>query len=472
MSSKKRINVWGRLDVKLTFYYTTIFLILSIMLCSFFFYRVNRNLLKQIDRILMDGTLEFINTVENDEQDLLSICRAYAKGMSVRKHYPIYFRVLTRDNKVYFESENTQGLAASPFKPKLHPLLEFLKLLGRTHPYRYYTDKFTMRNGTNYTIQMAADIELIKLTLRNLLENILIVIPVLLLLSVGWGLYALKQYREIVGNIVTVTNRITSQNLQERLPVPDVTDELQHLIITINLMIDRLEQAVREVKQFTADVSHELRTPLFVLKGELEVALSQKRGDEEYREAIAESLERINFLIKMVNDLLLISRFDEKKMDLELINLNLGEIVRDLHDFFLPMAQEKKLQFSIEQCDDVVLPCDKTRMHQLFSNLIDNAIKFTMEGGSVALSLAADNRAVQFRVRDTGIGITDADIPNIFNRFYQGDKSRSGASRGSGLGLHICKRIVEAHGGEITVTSNPEHGVTLVVILPAQKQIR
>ncbi len=469
MSSKKRINVWGRLDVKLTFYYTTIFLILSIMLCSFFFYRVNRNLLKQIDRILMDGTLEFINTVENDEQDLLSICRAYAKGMSVRKHYPIYFRVLTRDNKVYFESENTHGLAASPFKPKLHPLLEFLKLLGRTHPYRYYTDKFTMRNGTNYTIQMAADIELIKLTLRNLLENILIVIPVLLILSVWWGLFALKKYREIVGNIVRVTNRITSQNLQERLTVPAVSDELQHLMVTINSMIDRLETALQEVKQFTADVSHELRNPLFALKGELEVALSRERSDGEYGEAILESLERTNLLIKMVNDLFLISRFDMKKIDINLIHLNLSEIVRDLYNFFLPMAQEKNLQFSIERCDDMLFRGDKTRMHQLFSNLLDNAIKFTPEQGTVTLSLISLNGSIQFKVRDTGIGIPEDDMPNIFNRFYQSDKSRSGVSRGAGLGLHICKRIVEAHGGDIKVQSNEGNGVTVMVTLPVNE---
>jgi len=317
---------------------------------------------------------------------------------------------------------------------------------------------------------MAVDIQRIKLTLRNLLENILIVIPVLLLLSIGWGLYALKQYREIIGNIVNVTNRITSNYLQERLPVPHVSDELQHLIITINLMIDRLEQAVREVKQFTADVSHELRTPLFALKGEFEVALTQNRGEGEYREAIAESLERINFLIKMVNDLLLISRFDEKKMDLELTPLNLEEIVRGLHDFFLPMAQEKKLHFTIEQCDDVMVLGDKTRMHQLFSNLIDNAVKFTPEGGLVALSLSTAGRAAQFRVRDSGIGIAEEDIPNIFNRFYQGDKSRSGAARGSGLGLHICKRIVEAHGGEISVAGNKQQGVTFTITLPVRTQ--
>ena len=466
MSSKTRNSYRSRLDVRLTLYYTSIFFILAIILCSFFFYRLSHNLLKQIDSILMDGTIEFINSAQGSEQDLLQTCQGYARDIPSRKYYPLYFRVLAADGTVYFEPEFVIKLSPSPFESKRTPVLEILRLFGSAHPFRHYKRRFSLPNGAIYSIQMAVDIERIKLTLRNLLENILIVIPVLLLLSVGWGLYALKQYREIVGNIVTITNRITSQNLQERLPVPETKDEFRSLSITINSMIERLERSFSEIKQFTADVSHELRTPLFALKGELEIALSQNRSDAEYREAIAESLERINFLIKMVNDLLLISRFDEKKMYLDVMHLNLGEIVRDLHEFYLPMAQDKKLQFSIEQCDDVVFPCDKTRIHQLFSNLIDNAIKFTMKGGSIALSLAADNRAVQFRVRDTGIGIPAADIPNIFNRFYQSDKSRSGASRGSGLGLHICKRIAEAYRGSVRAESNQGAGVTAIVTLP------
>jgi heavy metal sensor kinase len=466
MSSKTRDNFWSRLDVRLTIYYTSIFLAFAIILCSFFFYRLSHNLLKQIDRILMDGTIEFINSAHNSEQDLLQTCLGAAKDIPSRKYYPLYFRVLRADGSIFFEPGFVRNFSPSPFESKRTPVIEILQLFSSEHPFRHYNKIFSLRSGGKYSIQMAVDIQRIKLTLRNLLENILIVIPVLLLLSIGWGLYALKQYREIIGNIVNVTNRITSNYLQERLPVPPVSDELQHLIITINLMIDRIEQAVREVKQFTADVSHELRTPLFALKGEFEVALTQNRGEGEYREAIAESLERINFLIKMVNDLLLISRFDERKMDLELKPLSLGEIVRGLYDFFLPMAQEKKQRFSVAQCDDVMVTGDRTRMHQLFSNLIDNAVKFTPEGGSIELFLEVSGGQVRFRVRDSGIGIIPEDMSNIFDRFYQGDKSRSGKPRGSGLGLHICKRIVEAHGGSIAVAGNPGRGVTFTVTLP------
>ena len=157
-------------------------------------------------------------------------------------------------------------------------------------------------------------------------------------------------------------------------------------------------------------------------------------------------------------------------MDLDLLYLNLGEIVRDLHDFYLPMAQEKDLRFSVDRCDDVLFRGDRTRIHQLLSNLIDNAIKFTPVQGAVSLSLCKENNSIEFRVTDTGIGIPDADKQNIFNRFFQGDKSRSGAARGSGLGLHICKRIVEAHYGEITVESNEGTGVTFIVTFPVTEQ--
>ena len=469
MSLRTKDNYLGRLDVRLTFYYTSIFLLLSLMLCSFFFYRLGHNLLKQIDRILKDETLEFTNVIHSNSADLRRACEAYEKIKLNLKYYPLYFRVLRSDGTVYFESANAQKLSVSPFDQRKAPILTLLDPNG-SHPYREYKNKFTLKDGTTYIMQVAIDIDLIKSTMRNLLENILIVIPLLLVLSIGFGLFVSKRYRDKIHSITSLTNRITSQNLQERLAVPQANDEIKDLTLTLNSMIDRIEKSFKEIKQFTADVSHELRTPLFAMKGEMEVALSGKRTGDEYQEAIAESLERINLLIKMVNDLFLVSRFEAKKMDLDLLYLNLGEIVRDLHDFYLPMAQEKDLRFSVDRCDDVLFRGDRTRIHQLLSNLIDNAIKFTPVQGAVSLSLGKENNSIEFRVTDTGIGIPDADKQNIFNRFFQGDKSRSGAARGSGLGLHICKRIVEAHYGEITVESNEGTGVTFIVTFPVTEQ--
>lgn len=275
-----------------------------------------------------------------------------------------------------------------------------------------------------------------------------------------------RKPRLILRNITTVTNRITSQNLSERLPVPQAKDEVKDLILTINSMMDRLEKSFSDLKQFTADVSHELRNPLFALKGEMEVALSQKRDAQEYREEIYECLDRVNFLIKMVNDLFLISRYESKKANLELDYVDFRETVGDIVDFFLPMAQEKNLQLTIDRCDDAIVLVDKAKILQTLNNLLDNAIKFTPKNGSVSLTLVRKEGEIELRVRDSGIGIPEDKLQKIFNRFYQVDESRSGSGRGTGLGLHICKQIVEAHEGSIRAECNKDKGVTFIVTLP------
>jgi signal transduction histidine kinase len=271
-------------------------------------------------------------------------------------------------------------------------------------------------------------------------------------------------------SIVATTNSINAQNLRQRIPVSgDAGDETQDLMRAINAMMDRLEKAFEEIKYFTSDVSHELRNPLFSLKGAIEVALTERRTGEEYHKVLQECMEQVNALIKMVNDLFMISRFDLKNVDLEVSDLNLSEVLDDLYEFFLPLAEEKKIQCTMERSDIVRIKADKTKIYQLMSNLIENGIKFTPEGGMVKVQLSADDRKVTFMVSDNGPGIPEADLPYIFNRFYQVDKARSGSERrGSGLGLHICKKIAEAHGGSITVAPNEGSGVTFTLTLPVR----
>ena len=328
-----------------------------------------------------------------------------------------------------------------------------------------------MDDMPDLNVQIATEKRQDRELLQRFYENLLLAFPVVMVLSLLCGMLAANKPRQIIKGIARVASRITSQNLQERLPVPPARDEVQELTLTINSMIDRLEKSFGETKQFTADVSHELRNPLFALKGTMEVALSEQRDINEYRESIADCLERINFLIKMVNDLFLISRFEMQKVNLDLTSFNMGEVLRDIYEFFLPMAQEKQLQFACERCDDVVICGDKTRILQLVSNLLDNAIKFTPEGGQVTIMLLKNDCGVQLQVRDTGIGIPLSEIPHIFNRFYQVDSSRSGLSRGTGLGLQICKRIADAHGGMISVQPNMGSGVTFTVMLPSQAKV-
>jgi heavy metal sensor kinase len=258
---------------------------------------------------------------------------------------------------------------------------------------------------------------------------------------------------------------MTSQNLHQRLEVPLADDEIRDLTVTINKMMNRLEKSFEHMKQFTADVSHELRNPLFALKGELEVLLSQKRDVQEYREALYECQERVDFLIKMSNDLFLISRFDENKVQMDFDYFNIDDVIHNVCDLFLPMVEEKNIELVMNLSNGLTILADKIKLSQVISNLLDNAMKFTPPNGRIDLSVVRKSNDIELRVKDNGKGIPEDKTDRVFDRFYQVDTSRSN-QKGTGLGLQICKRIIEAHKGRIKVEKNKGEGVTFIVLIP------
>lgn len=466
MFSRLKSNYFDRLDVRLTTYYTLILLSLSLLVCLFCYYRLQHVLLKQVDKILIDETHELIDDI-TEYKDYSAGCRLFENDISKRKYYQFEFRVLTRAGETLYGSQRAFKLPF-PEVQRSHDFSTF-SLEGKRYRYRVYQRNVSIPGSQDIIVQIATEARLDHELLERFLENILWALPVILCLSICCGMLAARQPRRIIKNIAVIANTITSENLQERLPVPSAQDEVRALTQTINSMIERLEKSFTEIKQFTADVSHELRNPLFALKGTMEVALSRQRDSGEYRETISECLEKINFLIKMVNDLFLISRFESRKITLELTYLNLAETMRDIFDFFSPMAQDRNLTFKIDRSDTVVVSADKTRMLQLVSNLLDNAIKFTPEGGAITLTLIKETGGARLEVCDTGIGIPEDEIPYIFNRFYQVDDVRSGTARGTGLGLQICRRIADAHGWDLSVKCNTNGcGVTFSLMIPVK----
>ncbi len=468
MFSKLKTSFFSRLDVRLTISSTLILLVLAIGVSVFSYIRLEHLLDKQVDKILVDETRELADDIAENKSVIVG-CQVFEADVSRRKYYPFDFRVRSTSGEMLYQSKKAAKL---PF-PELQHQREFstLRIPGRYMLYRLYERKIFIDDMPDLNVQIFTEKRQDRELLQRFYENLLLAFPVVMVLSLLCGMLAANKPRQIIKGIARVASRINSQNLQERLPVPPAHDEVHELTTTINSMIERLEKSFGEIKQFTADVSHELRNPLFSLKGTMEVALAEQRDTSEYRESIADCLERINFLIKIVNDLFLISRFEMQKVNLDLTTFNMGEVIRDIYEFFLPMAQEKQLQFTCERCDDVVICGDRTRILQLVSNLLDNAIKFTPEGGQVITMLLKNSNGVQMQVRDTGIGIPRSEVPHIFNRFYQVDASRSGIARGTGLGLQICKRIVDAHGGEISVEQNAGSGVTFIVMLPIHAKV-
>jgi heavy metal sensor kinase len=302
-----------------------------------------------------------------------------------------------------------------------------------------------------------------------LLVGLGLTIPLVLLMGSFGGLILARQALRPVDRMTKIADRIGGGDLTERVPVPAYQDEIGRLAVTINQMIARLQAAFERQRQFSADASHELRTPLSVIRADLEIALRRERTIPEYQEVLASTLEEAVRLSRLVEDLLLLTRADVGRLELECQPVNVTTLGREVVDYLQPLAAQRQqtLTWASEAPRDLVLPADPLRLRQMLINLIDNAVKFTGEGGEIALTLTEESGNALLRVRDTGRGIPPEDLPLIFDRFFRrsamtGDRS----TPGTGLGLSIVRWIVEAHGGTIGVTSRLGEGTEFQLRLP------
>jgi heavy metal sensor kinase len=270
-----------------------------------------------------------------------------------------------------------------------------------------------------------------------------------------------------IAAISATASTISAANLSERIDSTRVASELADLARVLNEMFDRLEAAFERQARFTADASHELRTPLAIIRTHSELALTRSRSAEEYREVIETCLRASGRMTGLVEGLLTLARADAGKLDLQEQALALDQVVVESAALVRPLAQGKNLSLSTN-----VMPVEVTgdagRLGQIVTNLLSNAIQYNRPGGAIRVQLSTTDGEAVLEVSDTGCGIPAEDQPHLFERFYRVDKARSRASGGNGLGLAICKSIVEAHGGAIGFESELEKGTTFWVRLPCR----
>jgi two-component system OmpR family sensor kinase len=268
-------------------------------------------------------------------------------------------------------------------------------------------------------------------------------------------------------DIATVARQITrADDLSRRVPYANRPDEIGDLARAFNQTLERLERLFRTQQRLLADVSHELRTPLTTMRGNLDLIERMGEADPESISAIQLEIERMT---RLVGDLLLLARADSGGLPLERKPVEVDNI---LFDIYRQVALiNPPVAVKLVDVDQVVVLGDADRLKQLFLNLVENAIKYTPEGGSVELSLSKKGGWAQFEVCDTGIGIPPENLSHIFDRFYRVDKARARAHGGSGLGLSIAKWIATAHGGAIRVKSQLGEGTTFTVTLPIYEPV-
>ncbi len=318
----------------------------------------------------------------------------------------------------------------------------------------------------NFTILVGYPQTELQEALENLFSIFLILIPIAVIASIVGGFYLANKSLAPVSDVTAAARRITAENLDQIIPIREADDEIGRLTSTINDMFKRLHESFDQVRQFSADASHELRTPLTILRGEIELALLTTKTPEEYHRVLESSLEEILRMTSIINNLLTLARSDQGAVDVEFSEVDLAELVNEVFGDGEALAEGKRIHIALVKNTPISIVGDKLRLKQLFLNLIDNAIKYTDEGGSVTLSTERRNGEAVFEVHDTGIGIPPSEINHLFDRFYRVDKARSREQGGAGLGLSIAKWIAELHRGSITVRSKANEGSTFTVHLP------
>jgi heavy metal sensor kinase len=448
--------------VRLTVWYVVLLGLILAAFCSFLYLSLYTSLHAEIDRSLVADAQRDIASLDYADGSLVLDAADYQQVGTVTALY---------------DRSGQRVLANDPRQP-LPVLAGALATAARGQQALVTTQ---LQDGANWrvlTTPIMADGVLIGVlqvgrsdsevdaALHQLALLMALAVPLTLLLASAGGLFLAGRALNPIDRITRAAAAIGAEDLSRRLDFRGSHDEVGRLAATFDRMLDRLDAAFRRQRQFTADASHELRTPLTVLASQIDVALERPRSPAEYEQLLASLRDDTARMGQLLGELLTLARADAGQQLVARERLDLGELVHAVVSTMQPLAAQRGVELTEVDGDSVVVDGDQTRLSQLLLNLVDNGLRYTPAGGAVRVEVARDGALAVVRVADTGVGIGSEHLPHVFERFYRADPSRARADGGAGLGLAICRWIAEAHGGRITVESQPGRGSTFTVTLP------
>jgi len=457
------------LRTRITFLYTAIF---SVLFAGFFlsaYHLVSSQLDQDATNELTDrveglrGYLQF----ENGKPVLHYDPDMPETSLFVR-HTTRYFQIydLTHGELVTQSPEmRLLGLSFVPTELELsrHDILDVNTDEG---PLRFLNSRIRSPGGTEFILQVGISLKPMADALHRFASLGLWLGPLALILAATSGWFMAGSALNPVRDIVRAAQKLELSNLHQRLPVSGTNDELDELAITFNDAFARLDGAVGEMKQLMGSMAHELRTPLAALRGEAEIALLHGRSAEELRRVLGSQLEEIDRLTRLIGQILTVTKAESGLLKLARQPVDMRSLLQELAETLAVLASAKDISLTLE-CEQPLVPKgDEQWLKHALLNVIDNAIKYTPQGGSVTVRGYEDGNDVVIDVWDTGIGIPAESLPHVFERFYRAESSRAKDVEGVGLGLNLTKWIVDHHGGTIHVTSQPGAGTQVQLRLP------
>jgi len=324
--------------------------------------------------------------------------------------------------------------------------------------------------ASDVLLTVAVDEEPVRSTLRTLAVILMLALPIALALAAFGGFVMAGRLLKPVAAITARAEKISAENLSERLPIENPRDEFGRLAGVVNHMLSRLEEAFERLRRFTADASHELRTPLTVIKSVGEVALQENLDAAAYRDRIGSMLEDVSRLTRLIENLLTLTRADGGHVPLGLVETDLVRLVQRAAEDMRPLAEEKEQRLTLALDGPAIVRVDEGTLRLALVNLLDNAIKYTPPSGAITIRSRIQGNDFLVEVTDTGPGIPPEHKDRIFDRFYRIEKDRPGQAGGAGLGLSIAKWAVEVNGGRIEVETREKQGSTFRLVFPMSKK--
>jgi len=401
----------------------------------------------------------------HSEHSLLEV-KQRLDDILVGHHHPLLRITDARGNLIYNSSELDLAMVTLP--SSVQPDQEIVQQWSNTNNhYRVLIQQLTASNNALYTIIIAVSTDFHQHFLANfrLILWGMVALGIIVMSLMSW--LAVRYGHRPLHRIIDQISHISSNELSTRLAPESVPIELAELAVSFNDLLQRMDEAFDQLSNFSADIAHELRTPVTNLMTQTQVVLSKPRSLEEYQETLYSNMEEFERLSQMISDMLFLAKTDNTCNPLDTENIDLYSEIKNLFDYYEAWAEENMVTLVLE--GKAQTHGNRLMLRRVLSNLLSNAIRHTAEGHSVTVIIESDDSNVHIVVQNPGEPILSKHLPKLFDRFYRADPSRQRTSDGTGLGLSITRSIIEAHGGNIIVTSD-EIRTQFQITLPIKNQ--
>lgn len=468
MSLRSLKQLRKKIGFRLTVWYSGIFILSSLFLFALAYFLLSSSLNKQDHEAIQLRLEELSALYQTGGRELLE--REVTVEKKFEKKIPFFIRLAGRENRTLFLYIPYQWVEFDIKQlEKMTPdtIIRWTRLPGKNN--RKVLEVASIRLSNDYLLQVGKSTEDREKILRHFREIFTAVMVPLILFGFAGGAFLAFRALRPIRHLISAVRSVGPNRMDARVPVPHTGDELDELATLFNGMLEKIEALIKRMRDSLDNVAHDLRTPITRFRGTAEMALQSDQNLEICREALADCIEESERMLTMLNTLMDISEAETGVMKLDLKSVNVLDLIEGVAELYRYVAEDKGILVHTMASNDLSLTADPNRMRQILANLLDNAIKYTPNGGRIDIEAHQREKNIVVFVKDTGIGIHPEELTRIWDRLYRCDQSRS--QKGLGLGLSLVKAIVQAHKGQIEVFSEPGKGSTFSISLPSDDHL-